>query len=400
MLAAIATGTSRFEGFSTGADATATLNCLRQLGVSIREWPQGAARTVEVEGRGWRGFAAPGHALDAGNSGTTMRLLAGLLAAHPFSTTVTGDASLRRRPMQRVIDPLTRMGARFDAPGGRPPLTVIGGDLAAIDFQTTIPSAQVKSAILLAGLHAKGRTLVTEPAPTRDHTERALDAFGARVLYGPGWAAVDLSDSLHAVQGSVPGDPSAAAFWAVAAAALPGSEIEIAGIGLNPTRLGFLEALRRMGAWIDVEADTVWAGEPVGRLLVRHDTVGCLAIGPGEVPGLIDELPALAALATFGGELTVSGAAELRVKESDRITSLVAGLCALGADAEERPDGFVVRGAHRLRGGRAHAAGDHRLAMALAIAALGADAASEITDAGSVDISYPGFFTTLRSLCA
>jgi 3-phosphoshikimate 1-carboxyvinyltransferase len=198
----------------------------------------------------------------------------------------------------------------------------------------------------------------------------------------------------------VPGDPSAAAFWAVAAAALPGSEIEILGVGLNPTRLAFLDVLRRLGARVEAEADSIEGGEPAGRLTVRPGGKGRLEIGPDEVPGLIDELPALAALATFGGELAVSGAAELRVKESDRITALVAGLRALGADAEERPDGFVVRGGRRLAGGRADAAGDHRLAMALAIAALGAEAPSTIDGAAAVDVSYPGFFATLRSVSA
>jgi len=400
MLAALADGTSRFEGMSSGADAGATLSCLRQLGVTIHERDAGTGRAVEIEGRGLGRLAAPGRALDAANSGTTLRLLAGVLAGHPFTSTLTGDASLRRRPMRRVIDPLTRMGARLDASDGHPPLTITGAPLSAIEFEPPVPSAQVKSAVLLAGLHAVGRTLVTEPAPTRDHTERALGAFGARVVYGPGWAAVEGGRPLGPVEARVPGDPSAAAFWAVAAAALPGSEIEMTGVGLNPSRLAFLDVLGRLGAVVEAEADTVEAGEPAGRLRVRHGTLGALEIEPDEVPGLIDELPALAALATFGGELAVTGAAELRVKESDRITALVAGLRALGADADERPDGFIVRGGRRLTGGRADAAGDHRLAMALAIAALGAEAPSTIEGAASVDVSYPGFFATLRSLSA
>jgi 3-phosphoshikimate 1-carboxyvinyltransferase len=323
-----------------------------------------------------------------------------VLAAHPFTATLTGDASLRRRPMGRVIEPLSRMGARLDAPGGRPPLTVTGGPLRGIDYQTPVPSAQVKSAVLLAGLHASGRTLVLEAAPTRDHTERALGAFGAEVKYGPGWASVEPARGLRALTARVPGDPSAAACWAVAAAALPGSEVEIAGVGLNPTRLAFLDVLARAGARVGTDVDAFEAGEPIGRIRVAHGGLVPVTIGPDEVPGLIDELPVLAALGTFGGAVSVSGAAELRVKESDRITALVAGLRSLGADAEERPDGFVVSGRGRLRGGRADAADDHRLAMAFALAALGADAECAITGAGAVDVSYPGFFGTLRSLCA
>jgi len=399
LIAALATGTSRFEGFSTGVDAAATLGCLRQLGVTIRERTDADSLSVEVEGRGWRGLSAPDAALDAANSGTTMRLLTGALAAHRFTTTLTGDASLRRRPMARVIDPLSQMGARVEAPGGRPPLSVTGADLTAIDYRTAVPSAQVKSAVLLAGLHAAGRTIVTEPAPTRDHTERALGAFGAHVLYGPGWAAVDRSAAMRAIAARVPGDPSAAAYWAVAAAALPGSEVEITGVGLNPSRLAFLDVLQRAGAQIDADADEIEAGEPVGRLRVRHGTMRPLVILPEEVPGLIDELPALAVLGVLGGGLTVTGAGELRVKESDRITALVTGLCALGADARELPDGFVIAGGRPLRGGRADAAGDHRLAMAFAIAALGAESESTVAGAESVDVSYPGFFATLRSLC-
>jgi len=400
MLAALAGGTSRFEGMSSGADTGATLSCLRQLGVTIRERATEAGRAIEIDGRGIGGLSAPGRTLDAANSGTTLRLLAGVLAGHRFTSTLTGDASLRRRPMHRVIDPLTRMGARLDAPGGHAPLTITGAELSGIEYQPPVASAQVKSAVLLAGLLATGRTLVTEPAPTRDHTERALGAFGARTVYGPGWAAIEGGPALGPVEARVPGDPSAAAFWAAAAAALPGSAIEIVGVGLNPTRLAFLDALRRLGAVVEAEADAIEAGEPAGRLRVRHGGLGALEVGPDDVPGLIDELPVLAALATFGGQLTVTGAAELRVKESDRITALVAGLRALGADADELPDGFVVRGGRRLAGGRADAAGDHRLAMALAIAALGAEAPSTITGADAVDVSYPGFFATLGSLSA
>jgi len=399
ILAALAETPSRFTRFSVGADAGATLSCLRGLGVEIRETADEVWRTVEVEGRGWSSLRAPVAPLDAANSGTTLRLLAGVLATRPFRSILTGDASLCRRPMRRILDPLGRMGARLEAAeGDRPPITILGGPLTAIDYRTEVPSAQVKSAILLAGLQATGQTTVTEAAPTRDHTERALAAFGARIQYGPGWAAVDPYPSLRGCTLRVPGDPSAAAFWCAAAAALPGSAIEIVDVGLNPSRLRFLEVLARAGARVETDLEDLDGGEPVGRIRVAHGDRVAVTIAPEEVPGVIDELPALAACAALGGGLTVTGASELRVKESDRIAGLVAGLRALGGDVEERPDGFLVRG-RRLSGGRADALGDHRLAMAFAIAALGAERESTIAGADAVAISYPNFFETLRDLC-
>jgi 3-phosphoshikimate 1-carboxyvinyltransferase len=263
-----------------------------------------------------------------------------------------------------------------------------------------VPSAQVNGAVLLAGLQASGRTIVRLPGPTRDHTERALAAFGARVEIAGLTVAIEGRQPLQGLCAVVPGDVSSACFWAVAAAALPGSDVELMDVGLNPTRTAVLEVLRRAGARVDVVVDRQEAGEPVGRVRVRHAALRAIAITPAEVPSLIDELPVLAALATFGGEITVTGASELRVKESDRITALVAGLRALGADARELRDGFQVRGHRRLTGGAADATGDHRLAMAFAVAALGAEAVSTIGGAEAVDVSYPGFFSTLRGLCA
>jgi 3-phosphoshikimate 1-carboxyvinyltransferase len=332
-----------------------------------------------------------------------MRLLAGVLAGHPFSATIFGDASLSRRPMRRIVTPLETMGARIDAVDGRAPLTVHGTRLHGIAFRPDVPSAQVKSAVLLAGLHADGTTSVTEPAPTRDHTERALAAFGGRVTVEGFTASVAASQRLVGRPLAVPGDFSSAAFWLVAAASLPGSCVEIDDVGLNPTRTALLDVLRRFGARVTVEPADTDAGEPRGRIVVAHASTRHIAISPDEVPGLIDELPAIAALASYESEVTVSGAAELRVKESDRIAALVAGFRALGIEAEERPDGFTVGGGNRHvrpRGGVADAKGDHRLAMAFAIAALHAEAPSTIEGAGVVGISYPGFFDMLARLVA
>ena len=399
LLSALADGRSRLEGYAPGADCASTLACLRALGVTIAASAVDGT-TLEITGRGVRGLSPATGILDAGNSGTTMRLLAGILAAHPFVTRLDGDASLRRRPMRRVIVPLERMGARFQSADGRPPLEVHGDTLRAVDFTPEVPSAQVKSAVLLAGLQAEGKTRVTEPTPTRDHTERALAAFGAEVEYSAGVIAIRGGRRLTGCALRVPGDPSSAAFWLAAATALPGSQIDVDGVGLNPTRIGFLEQLRRFGAQVHIDERLARAGEPVGTIGVRHADIRPVVVAPTEVPGIIDELPVLAALATHGGELTVTGAAELRAKESDRITALVSGLRALGAEADEFPDGFHVRGALRLRGGHADAAGDHRLAMSFAIAALGADGPCTIAGAEAVDVSYPGFFDVLDAIRA
>jgi 3-phosphoshikimate 1-carboxyvinyltransferase len=402
LFAAIAEGTTTIHGYSTGADCASTLDCLRGLGVRVEHARDAqSGLRVTVDGRGPRGFLAPVATLDAGNSGSTMRMLAGLLAAHPFRASMAGDASLQRRPMRRIIVPLERMGARIASHDGRPPLTIEGTPrLTAIDFEPDVPSAQVKSAVLLAGLHAEGITRVVEPLPTRDHTERALEAFGGQVLRAGTAVAVRGGQRLAARMVHVPGDISSAAFWMVAAAALPGSEVRLDDTGLNPTRTGILDVLRRFGADISVEGLRETAGEPIGTIVVRHKELVPVVIEPSEVPGVIDELPVLAALATHGGELRVSGAGELRVKESDRISSLANGLRRMGADVEEAPDGFHVRGRQRLRGGEVDAEHDHRLAMAFAIAALGATGPTTIHDAGAAAVSYPEFFPVLESLRA
>jgi 3-phosphoshikimate 1-carboxyvinyltransferase len=399
LLGALAEGRTTLTHFSPGADCRSTLSCLRALGVDVDE---GADGTVTLLGRGLGRLRSPATPLDAGNSGTTMRLLAGVLAGHPFSATIVGDPSLSRRPMRRVMAPLERMGARFEAVDGHPPLTVHGTRLHAIAHQAETPSAQVKSAILLAGLHADGTTSVVEPSATRDHTERALAAFGGRAVVDGLAVSVAGGQRLEGRALRVPGDFSSAAFWLVAAAAAPGSRIEVDEVGLNPTRTALLGVLERFGARVRVEIKTVDAGEPRGSVTVEADRMGTLDIAPSEVPGLIDELPAIAALAAHGGQVTVRGASELRVKESDRIAALVAGFRALGVHAEELADGYIIAGpaagASRPSGGRADARGDHRMAMAFAIAALAADGPSVIDGSDVVAISYPGFFETLDRL--
>jgi 3-phosphoshikimate 1-carboxyvinyltransferase len=396
LLAALADGRSSIRHYAPGADCASTLECLARLGVAIDR-----SDVVVIQGRGLRGLQPPTWPLDCGNSGSTMRMLAGVLAAHSFTSVLTGDASLSRRPMRRVMTPLERMGATLEAaPGGRPPLTVRGAELSGIDYEPDVPSAQVKSAVLLAGLQARGISRVTERTPTRDHTERALAAFGVHVERDGQRVAVRGGQRLTGRDLRVPGDISSAAFLLAAAAALPGSEITIDQVGLNPTRTAILDVLRRYGADVAAEQTEEWQGEPVGRIRLRAHALGRLEIGPAEAPHVIDELPVLGALATCGGEIRVTGASELRVKESDRISALVTGLRGLGAEAEELPDGFHVRGTRQLTGGTAHAQHDHRLAMAFAIAALAAAGPVAIDGADAATVSYPSFFDDLDRLRA
>ena len=402
LLSALADGISSIRGYSTGGDCRSTLECLRALGVSVEE----TARTPEglslrITGRGLGGLRAPSIPLDAGNSGSTMRMLAGVLAAHPFSSTMTGDDSLSRRPMRRVIVPLERMGARIASNDGRPPLSIEGlASPAPIDFEPEVPSAQVKSAVLLAGLHSDGVTRVRESTATRDHTERALAAFGVESRLDRDGISLEGRQRLTAQQLAVPGDISSAAFWMVAAASLSGSEIVIDDVGLNPSRTGIIDILRRMGALVSIEERDHGPGEPVGTITVRYGGLKSTAIAPREVPGVIDELPVLGALATHGGDLSVTGAGELRVKESDRISALAEGFRRMGGDIDEFPDGFHISGRRRLKGGEVDARHDHRLAMAFAIAALGASGPTVIHDAGAAAVSYPEFFSVLESLRA
>ena len=408
MLAAIAEGQSRLTGYAPGADCAATLACVEALGARVvRPSRQGAGGSGEIviEGLGPRGLRAPSGPLDAANSGTSMRLLSGLLAGHAFTCVIGGDASLSRRPMRRVIEPLTRMGASFESRDGFPPLTIHGADLHAIAHEPQVPSAQVKSAVLLAGLHATGRTSVREPTPTRDHTERALEAFGGRVIRDSGVVAVDGGQRLRAITAAVPGDISSALFWLALAGGTPDSDLVIEGVGLNPSRTAVFAVLQRAGVKLDLPADAAGylhaSGEPSGSVRVRFGTPASFEITPAEVPLMIDEIPGLAAMAAMqaGVTMTVRGAGELRVKESDRISMLARGFAALGVRVDEYEDGFTIHGGPPA-GGEADAAGDHRLAMAFAIAGSRARGPVHISGADVVSVSYPGFFAELERIAA
>jgi 3-phosphoshikimate 1-carboxyvinyltransferase len=391
LFGAIAHGETRITNFSAAADCASTLSCLRELGVDSRT--DGGA--VVVQGKGFEGLRAPAATLDAGNSGSTLRMLAGILAGRPFRATLTGDDSLRRRPVERVAEPLRAMGARLHSTDGRPPLTIEGGSLRGIDRALAVASAQVKTAILLAGLQAEGRTSVREPLPSRDHTERLLPAFGVTLLRDGTRVAVTGGQRLHGTALSVPGDASSAAFLVVAAVLLPDSEVVIEGVSLNPARTAFLDVLREMGASLEV-TETVREPEPIGTITARSSSLRGVAIPPSQVPGLIDEIPALAvAGALAAGTFEVHGAGELRVKESDRIATLAEGLWRMGASLEERPDGFTLRGGGRLSGAAVRSHGDHRIAMALAIAGLLAEGETSLEDASCVAVSFPGFFELL-----
>lgn len=409
LLGALAEGRTAVDHLAPGADVASSVACMRALGVTIDVTGPGA---IVIHGAGPSGLRPSSVPLDAGNSGTTMRLLSGLLARCPFPTTLVGDPSLSRRPMRRVIDPLTAMGARIESQDGRAPLVITGGSLSPITWRSPVASAQVKSAIMLAALATPGRTTVIEPAATRDHSERAFPTFGLSsstsvdpsVTGSPYGSAVTVEGIQQATAPAgrlhVPGDPSTAAIWAAMAAALPGSSVELTGVCLNPGRLGFIAALERMGADIDIDVTGHIGSEPVGTIRVRHGSHRAAVIDRAEVPSLIDELPVLAARAALGGGLEVSGAGELRVKESDRITALVHGLRALGASAEERPDGFVIDGSARPSGGTADAAHDHRLVMAFTLVSLGASGPSTVTGASAVAVSYPDFVRDLERLTA
>jgi 3-phosphoshikimate 1-carboxyvinyltransferase len=387
ILGAVAPGDSTIRNFSTAADCASTLRCLEGLGVGVRR--QGA--TVVVAGRGFDGLNASESALDAGNSGSTLRMLAGLLAGRPFESVLTGDESLRRRPVERVAEPLRRMGARLASRDGRPPLRIHGGPLHGISWDMPVASAQVKTAILLAGLQADGATTVREPARSRDHTERLLPAFGVPVRIDRTTVTVEGGTPLRPVDLAVPGDVSSAAFLVVAALVLPGSEVRIENVLLNPGRVAFVDVLRAMRGDVAVEV-TASGPEPVGWIEARSSALRAVDIPPTWVPALIDELPALAVAACFAeGCSTVAGAAELRVKESDRIGAIVEGLAALGARIQERPDGFAVEGGSPLRGALVRSRGDHRIAMALAVAALAAEGATEIEGGDCVGVSFPEF---------
>lgn len=394
LIGALARGDTVIHNFLHADDCVRTLGCLRALGVGVDDRDD----RVVVHGRGpqWR---APSAVLDAGNSGTTMRLLTGILAAQPFTSEITGDESLRVRPMDRVIAPLAQMGARIVAEGGGrfPPLHISGGPLRGMTYTLPVASAQVKSAVLLAGLLAEGPTSVVELTQSRDHTERMLEWFGAKITRESLVARLTPSP-LSARAVDVPGDISSAAFFLAAAAALPGSELTVEEVGLNPTRTGVLDVLQAMGADLVMEQTAEAGGEPVGRVTVRGGPLRGIRIGGALIPRLIDELPVLCVAATAAtGTTIITDAAELRVKESDRIGALSRGLRTLGGEVEERPDGMVIYGS-RLRGGRVDAGGDHRVAMAFAVAGLLARGPVVVEGAEAITVSFPEFSRVLEDL--
>jgi len=391
MFAALADGTSTIEGFLEGEDTRATARIFSQLGVRI-ETPSTSRRVVH--GVGIDGLQAPSAPLDCGNAGTGMRLLAGLLAGQRFDSTLVGDASLSGRPMRRVTGPLAQMGAQIDTQDdGTPPLHVHGGQpLRGIAFASPVASAQVKSAVLLAGLYAQGDTSVSEPHPTRDYTERMLAAFGVDITFSPGQARLRGGQRLRATDIVVPADFSSAAFYLVAASIIPGSVLRLKQVGLNPRRTGLLHALRLMGADITEENAAEQGGEPVADLVVRHAPLKGARIPEALVPDMIDEFPALfVAAAAAQGQTVVTGAAELRVKESDRLAAMATGLRALGMRVDETEDGATLHGGANLGSGTIESHGDHRIAMAFAIAGQISSGQVRINDVANVATSFPGF---------
>lgn len=390
MLASLADGVSEITGFLSGEDCLCTMKAFQQMGVRIERLGETHLR---VHGVGLRGLKAPAAALDMGNSGTAMRLMCGLLAGQPFASTLIGDASLSRRPMKRVINPLATMGARIASQDGRAPLQVqpVQGGLKGVRYDSPVASAQVKSCLLLAGLYAQGRTEVYEPEASRDHTERMFRAFGVEVEAREGYAAVQGGQSLRATDIAVPADISSAAFFLVGAAISPGSDVTLVEVGINPTRVGIVTILRQMGAQIDLLNERQLGGEPVADLRVRGSRLRGVHIGKELVASAIDEFPVLFVAAAFAeGETVVTGAEELRVKESDRIQTMCDGLRALGISAIATPDGMRICGG-RMHGGVVNSHGDHRIAMSFAMAALRAEQPIRILDCLNVNTSFPGF---------
>jgi len=401
MIAALAEGASELRHFAAAADCHSTLDCMKALGAEVKVDKD----SVRITGHGLRGLKGTRRALDAGNSGTTMRLLAGILAGQAFTSQLTGDSSLQKRPMKRVVGPLRQMGADIRARDDNfAPLEIRGGRLHAIDFKMPMASAQVKSAVLLAGLFAEGETIVTEPARTRDHTELALEEFGApieksgKTIRIRGLAAGNGAGKLHARSLDVPGDLSSAVFFIAAASLFPDSNLLIHNVGLNPTRTAILDVFASMGASLQMLSVRSAHGEIVGDLAVKGASLKGGVIEGDQIPLVIDELPMLAALGPYTEQgIEIRDAAELRVKESDRIAALAENLRRMGATVEERPDGLRVAGRQggRLRGAEIEPHGDHRIAMAFAVAALGANGATVIRDADCAGVSYPTFFNDL-----
>ena len=397
MFGALAKGDTEISNFLRGADCLSTISCFRSMGVDIEE----KGENVLVHGKGLRGLRRPDGILDCGNSGTTTRLISGILAAQDFDVTLTGDESIQKRPMKRIIDPLSLMGAEIESVRGNgcAPLHITGAPLHGISYSTPVASAQVKSAILLAGLYADGETRVTEPAPSRNHTELMLSSFGADVRTEGTTVTIRQAEELYGQKIQVPGDISSAAFFIAAGLLIPGSEILLKNVGVNPTRDGVLRVFRRMGGSIETTALSSGAGEPAADLLVKASRLHRVEISGEEIPSLIDEIPVIAAAACFADGVTViRDAAELKVKESNRIVAMTENLRAMGADVTETEDGMIIRGGRPLHGAVIDSRNDHRIAMTFAVAALAAEGETSTPQWDCVNISYPGFLEDLRKL--
>ena len=396
MFGSISEGLTEITDFLQGADCLSTISCFRKMGIEI----ENTGERILVHGRGLHGLTAPSETLDAGNSGTTTRLISGILAGQN-SSRLTGDASIQSRPMNRIIHPLREMGAQISSENenGCAPLLIRGTSLHGIDYRSPVASAQVKSCILLAGLYADRETSVTEPALSRDHTERMLKSFGARVKRTGLTAQIFPESRLIGQKIQVPGDISSAAYFLAAALLVPGSEILLKNVGINPTRDGILQVIKKMGGDLQILNQRTISGEPVADLLVRHSSLNGTVIEGDLIPTLIDEIPILAVLASFAeGTTVIRNAEELKVKESDRLSIMVEELLAMGAEVTGTDDGMIIRGGKPLRGTRIDSHKDHRIAMSFAVAGLAADGVTSIPDSGCVAISYPGFYEDLQKL--
>ncbi len=396
ILNSMAEGIAHISNFLPAEDCLSTLSCLQSLGVEIER----DGSEVSITGVGKKGFTQPSQILDAGNSGTTMRLMTGLLAAQPFTSTITGDESLRSRPMGRVIDPLSLMGASISGNENKAPLTIVGGNLRGMHYRLPVASAQVKSAILLAALSADEESVIEELTASRDHTERMLRAMGANLKSeGLTIRLTPSPSALSPLDLQVPGDISSAAFWMVAGAIHPNARIKITNVGINPTRNGIIEVLQSMGASIIIENRRLEGDEPVADILIESSSLNGIEIGGDIIPRIIDEIPVIAVAASVAkGTTVICDAEELRVKESDRISTTAQELLKLGAQIEEHPDGMIIHGMTALKGSQCDSHGDHRLAMALAVAGSICEGETIITSAEAVTISYPSFWDDLKKL--
>lgn len=397
MLGSIAKGDTRISGFLTGEDCLSTIDCFKKLGIDIEV----NGTDVTVHGKGLKGLSAPAETLDVGNSGTTLRLMSGILSAQPFTARLTGDSSIQKRPMGRVASPLGLMGAKITSENEKmtAPLTIEGQKLHGIDYTLPVASAQVKSALILAGLYADGETRITEPEATRDHTEIMLNYLGADIRKEGDTIVVRPAAELTGKDITVPGDISSAAYFIAAALISKDSEVLIKNVGVNPTRTGIITAFKAMGGNIELTNERTVCGEPVADILVRSSRLHGVVIKGAIIPKLIDEIPVIAAAACYAsGETVIADAAELRVKESDRIKTMAAELGRMGATVIQTDDGMIILGGIPLHGAVCESYNDHRVAMSVAVAALGAKGETQIKDCGCVDISFPGYFDALMSL--